>query len=69
MSADIMPCGCEGHFDNEHLCQYPELEKAAKSAAAELRHAFGNHHKTFEPIDPGIVRRAIEILEKATTKR
>jgi len=26
MSGDIMPCGCLGHFDNEHLCQYPDLK-------------------------------------------
>lgn len=66
MSADTMPCGCEGHFDNEHLCQYPRLEKAAKEAAAQLRHAYGNHRETFQPIDPGLVASAIRILEKAT---
>lgn len=20
-----MPCGCEGHADNEHLCRYPTV--------------------------------------------
>lgn len=27
MSKDTMPCGCEGHYDYEYLCQYPALEK------------------------------------------
>lgn len=25
-----MPCGCEGHADNAHLCQYPALEALAR---------------------------------------
>lgn len=28
MSADIMPCGCEGHFDNLPLCKYPSTNAA-----------------------------------------
>lgn len=37
MSYDTMPCGCEGHADNERLCRYPALEKqlAAVKARAE----------------------------------
>lgn len=35
MSSDTMPCGCEGHADNEHLCRYPGLESAL--AAERLR--------------------------------
>lgn len=66
MSADIMPCGCEGHFDKEELCRYPALETAAKRAAGQLRHAYGNHHKTGHPIDPGLLESAIRMLEEAT---
>ena len=65
MSADTMPCGCEGHFDNEHLCRYPALEEKVKTATAQLRLAYENHRKTGQPIDPGIVMTAIAILEKA----
>lgn len=67
MSADLMPCGCEGHFDNEHLCRYPALEEAAKFACGQLRHAYGNHKQTGQPIDPGLLESAIRLLEKATT--
>lgn len=65
MSADTMPCGCEGHFDNEHLCRYPALEEKVKTATGQLRHAYGNHHKTGQAIDPGLVAQAIRILETA----
>ena len=36
MSADIMPCGCEGHADNEHLCQFPALKQKADALEREL---------------------------------
>lgn len=29
MSNDTMPCGCEGHADNAHLCRYPALVQEA----------------------------------------
>jgi len=31
MSNDTMPCGCEGHADNEGLCRYPALEQEANN--------------------------------------
>lgn len=65
MSNDIMPCGCEGHADNEGLCRYPMLETAATRAAAELRHAYGNASLTGQRIDPNLVSRAIALLETA----
>jgi len=36
MSADIMPCGCEGHLDNVDLCQYPALEVEAEALRARV---------------------------------
>lgn len=66
MSADTMPCGCLGHADYEDLCQYPALKDAAVKAAAELRHAYRAHGLGHGPIDPGLVSRAIQILERAT---
>jgi hypothetical protein len=32
MSADIMPCGCEGHADNTDLCNFPKLVLYASHA-------------------------------------
>lgn len=67
MSKDTMPCGCAGHADDAALCKYPILEATAKRAAAELRHAYRNASLTGQRIDPNLVSRAIEILERATS--
>lgn len=66
MSNDTVPCGCGGHVENFEACKYPILEATATRASAELRHAYGNAETMGQRIDPGLVARAIQILERAT---
>lgn len=54
-------------MENATLCaNAPAVRDAALRAAAQLRHAFGNHHQTGQPIDPGLLESAIRLLEEAT---
>lgn len=36
MSNDTMPCGCEGHADNEDLCQCPALKKETQRLRSDV---------------------------------
>jgi hypothetical protein len=38
VSADTMPCGCEGHADNEGLCRFPALEQEVTRLKSKLKH-------------------------------
>ncbi|AGC43240.1 hypothetical protein MYSTI_01909 [Myxococcus stipitatus DSM 14675] len=37
MSADRMPCGCDGHFDLIDQCNFPPLASAARFLASRLQ--------------------------------
>lgn len=49
------------------LAQMRRQDAAVLFALAQLRHAYGNHHKTGQPIDPGLLESAIRRLEEGTT--
>lgn len=51
MSADIMPCGCEGHADNEELCQFLALQarfETLQATCAAQREALENVVQAFD---------------------
>jgi len=74
MSADEMPCGCLGHYDNLDLCEFPKLEAerddlraalTAEKAAREKAEAWKTH--AFEAAQVLTAERdaAIERAERA----
>lgn len=65
MSSDTMPCGCEGHADNEYLCKYPALETALNEALTLLRSSHRKSGTAFgEYAHWHVVSEAIQKLEK-----